>query len=39
MKLEVVLVKEGPNAAFVKEFQGKFKAASISDSMVIIWIE
>jgi hypothetical protein len=39
MKLEVVLVKEGPNAAFVKEFQGKFKAASISDSLMIIWIE
>ena len=39
MRLEVVLVKEGPNAAFVKEFQGKFKGATISDSMVIIWIE
>jgi hypothetical protein len=39
MKLEVVLVKEGPNAAFVKEFQGKFKGASINDSTVILWIE
>jgi hypothetical protein len=39
MKLEVVLVKEGPNAAFIKEFQGKFKAATINDSMVVIWVE
>ena len=39
MRLEVVLVKEGSNATFVKEFQGKFKAATINDSLMIIWIE